>query len=764
MWIKKIKKKKFQFVLISLMLCFTSLILAACVSFVVEISAYTKEFVSYRNCPRLIALCKEAYDQEYFTEHSELMAQTDRITNCDVTVFDNNFWFGEKQLKTYINLAYHVDTTDTFMHQLKLLQGEGNGPADGEIWINSVTADSYGIKVGDIIHMGSSDGKAFRIGGVVATLACPSPYLGVLPYYISDDTASLLNGKAFKSYSFFSKNDMNSQDYINLLPEDFIMNALTTLDANGINISISYLSNIFGGIGVLAAVIVFIVSLIIIRFIIISTLSKEYIEIGTYKALGFTETQITGFYLKSFTSAGILGIIIGGICSFPLIKYLCSKVIRHTGSFQLTERSVVAALCTAVFLTIMLIAGVLLSLCRTRKITPVEAFSISNASTKKKIARSLIKNAYSPLSMAVNDIVRKKRTSIITLTVLIISFYMSTLFLSLNYSLQRMDEMTGQWFTFPQYSAIITTIGQNKELEDFLDQSDLIDYYLYSNMDIDLSGIRSSYDINMNDIYVEIYNDCSEEALGLPLVDGRHPNSNDEILLSYDLAKKIGLETGDWFSIENDHYSNDYLVTGLFSSMYNGGLNILMDGEEFALFQKPDDYNQISLYAKNGITYQELEDSLKERFPEITISQTEPFLEGSMNSLNSISQPLTTLFAIIFSFFSLLNIINLLLMNNIENRRQYGILKAMGFTNGYICIKNMLRISLLTVIAATLSLIIHETLSQKLVFAVIHVNGLIHNASLAFTVTGILFTVIILTTAMFTLPLIKIAPTDLMEE
>lgn len=168
MWIKKIKKKKFQFVLISLMLCFTSLILAACVSFVVEISAYTKEFVSYRNCPRLIALCKEAYDQEYFTEHSELMAQTDRITNCDVTVFDNNFWFGEKQLKTYINLAYHVDTTDTFMHQLKLLQGEGNGPADGEIWINSVTADSYGIKVGDIIHMGSSDGKAFRIGGVVA--------------------------------------------------------------------------------------------------------------------------------------------------------------------------------------------------------------------------------------------------------------------------------------------------------------------------------------------------------------------------------------------------------------------------------------------------------------------------------------------------------------------------------------------------------------------------------------------------------------------
>ncbi len=764
MWLKKMKKKKFQFLLVSMMLCFTSVIFTACISFVIETSAYTDDFISYQNCPRVLALESEAYDTDYFTSHSNLMEVTDHIAQGEVTLFDRNFWFGDKQLKTYLNLAYHVNTLDDFIHPLKLLAGNGTSPAYGEIWINSVTADIYDIKVGDTIHLGTKDGKAFRVGGIVATLICPSPYMGILPYYISEDTAELFDETLLTSYALFSNQEISVDVYKDFVPDDFFVDAVTSADADDIHTSISYLADIFGGVGILAAVIVFIVSLIIIRFIIISTLSKEYVEIGTYKALGFTENQITGFYLKSFVASGTIGILLGGALSFPITRYLCQMVLRHIGIFQITMLSVLTAICVFVLLTLLLTVGVLLSLKKTRKITPIEAFSINNTSSKKKIGRSLIQSAYSPLSVAINDIARKGRTSIITISILIVSFYMATLFLSVNYSLQRMGEMTGQWFTFPDYSAIIPTNGKNSELEQFLNDSDLIDYYLYSNADIDLSGIRSAYDINMKDVYAEIYSDCSEDALSLPLLKGRHPKADDEILMSYDLAKKTNLNVGDWFSIENDCYQNDYLITGLYSSMYNGGLNILIDGEEFAQFGKPDDYNSISLFAKEGVSYEQIEDVVKKAFPECNISQTEVFLEGSVNSLNNISKPLTTLFAIIFSLFSLLNIVNLLIMNNIENRRQYGVLKAMGFTNGYICLKNMLRIFILASLSAALSVLIHTTLSQKIFFGVIHVNGLIPNPQLTAAVTGVLFIIIIITTAMFTLPLRKIAPTDLMEE
>ena len=557
---------------------------------------------------------------------------------------------------------------------------------------------------------------------------------------------------------------MPASEYKELVPDRFFVDGIYALGADSIEQSISYLATIFGGVGILAALIVFVVSLVVIRFIIISTLAREYVEIGTYKALGFTEKEIVGFYLKSFAAAGAAGILLGGLISFPISHYLCNMVIRHLGTFKLTHLSIITTLGVMALLCVVLILGVLIALNRIKKVTPVEAFSINSGSSKKKIGKSLIKNAYSPLSVAINDITRTKSTTLITIAVLTVSFYMSILFLSLNYSLQRMDTMTGEWFCFPQYSAIVAVDGQNPAMDEFFENSEVVKKHVYNNTDVHLSGIRSKYDIDMNSVYANMFSDCSKEALGLPLVKGRHPASDEEILMSYDLSKKLGLTVGDWFSLENDTYSNDYLITGIYSTMFNGGLSIIIDGEEFSNFGKPDRYSSLLIFANDNVSYSTLEQILKSRFTNVSISRTEAFLEGSKSSINSISKPLTTLFAVIFSLFSILNIINLLIMNNIENRRQYGVLKAMGFTNGYICLKNLLRIALLAVLSAALAVLIHSVLSEQLFFAIIHVYGLILNSKLTALVTAVLFAIIILTTAMFTLPLRKISPTELMEE
>ncbi len=764
MWLKKAKKKKFQIILIAAMLCFSAVIFSACIGFFLETKAYTKEYVSYENCPKVVALTNVEYSENYFDLFPTFNDVTDRIEKSRATICESSFWFDGKQIKSYLNIAYHVDNIDTFMHKLELLQGSGKAPSIGEIWINSVTADNYDISVGDYISLGENNSKSFRVGGIVATPICPSPYMGTLPYYINEKTSSLLDGTDATGYAFYANQEIETSEYKEQVPDSFLVTAANTLSADAIERSISYLASIFGGVGILAACIVFVVSIIVIRFIIVSTLSREYVEIGTYKALGFTENEIVGFYLKFFLAASAVGIVLGGALSFFITDYLCNMVLRHLGGFELTHLSLLAALLVTATLLVILTLSVLLSLRKIRKITPIEAFSINSASSKKRIEKSLIKNAYSPFCVAVNDIARKRRSSIITVAVLTVSFYMATLFLTVNYSLERMDEMTAEWFTFPQYDAVVMVNGEDCELNKFLDKNPLVKNYIYCNLDIHLSGLRSDYSVNMDDIYVEIYSRCSENALGIPLIEGRHPKGEDEIMMSYDLAKKLNLEVGEWFSLENDTYSNDYLITGVYSSMYNGGLSILMSGKEFAHFKKPDNYNELLIFLNNDASYEEIESQMLEEFPNINISKTEAFLEGSTNSINSISKPLTTLFAIIFSLFSLMNIINLLIMNNIENRRQYGILKAMGFSNGYICAKNLLQIGLLATVSAGIALALHVTVSQKIFFAVIHVNGLILNMSLALHVTAALFTAIILAAAMFTLPLRRIAPTELMEE
>lgn len=763
MWLKKLKKKKFQFILVGLMLCFTSAIFAACISFVAETKRFTDEYTSYTECPRIVAMADSKYDKSYFEQYEDLMKKTDRICFNDVTVLQNNFYFKDKQIKSYYNPVYHVDNLNNFMHNLKMIEGNEVSPAKGEIWINSVCADSYHIKIGDKICAGSEDGVKLTVSGIVATPICPSPYMGIIPFYIGTSSADMLDGLELKGISFFSNEDMSSNEYMNLLPEEFTINAASLIDADGISISISYLADIFGGVGLLAAAIIFVVSLVIIKFIIMSNLANEYKEIGTYKALGFTSRKIIGIYTKSFIFAGGIGIFTGAAISFPIAQYLCGMVLRHIGTFKLSMISVILAFIAAFLLIGMLTLGVLISLKKICKITPVEAFSTGSPSSKKKIGHALLKNAYSPLFVAINDIAWKRGASIVTIIVLIVSFYMSILFTSVNYSLNRFDQMTGYWFSFPQYDAVIQ-MNSDEVIEDFLKQSDDIDKFVLSNINIGMSGMRTDVDVNENNIYLEIYDDCSEAKLGIPLVSGRHPEADDEILISYDLAKKIGIDNGEWFHMENDSYSNDYLVTGQFSSMYNGGLNIIMNGSEYEKYNRPEHYTDALVFLKSGIPYASFEKAVKKDFPEVNISETASFLEGSMNSLNSISKPLTTMFVIIFSIFSVLNIVNLLIMNNIENRRQYGILKAMGFTNGYICTKNLLKIIILTTVSAAASLLVHVLFSQKLFFGVIHVNGLISNPLLALTVAAILFAIITVITIMFTIPMIKVAPTELMEE
>ncbi len=274
--------------------------------------------------------------------------------------------------------------------------------------------------------------------------------------------------------------------------------------------------------------------------------------------------------------------------------------------------------------------------------------------------------------------------------------------------------------------------------------------------------IDSDYDVN--NIYMMIYSDCSERSLNLPLVDGRYPQSDDEILMSYNLAKILNIKCGEWFHLEDDSYSNDYLVTGTFSSMYDSGINIIMDGEEYFRYGRPDKYRNAMIFLNSNASFKTFEKDAVKNLPYSNISETPPFLEGSVNSINSVSKPLTSMFVIIFSTFSVLNIINLLLINNIENRRQYGILKAMGFTNFYICLKNILRIMILTLISSCNAVLIHFFFSQKIFFGIIHVNGLIKNTSLVFTVTGLLFAAILVISVLFTLPMRKVAPTELMDE
>lgn len=767
MWWKKFKQKKPQFILIGIILCFTAAILSACISFTVETNIFTKKYFSYQECPILFNVIEGDVSETMVTENEDLMKLLDKVTTGNAKFYNANLYIGNKYIKNSSSYFYEIEKIDTLGYNVSVMQGNHDlkCPKDNEIWVCSVGATANDIKVGDQVALGRADGEKLTVSAIVSTPICPSGFMGVYPYYVNKNTLAKIDGVQATAINLFAKDSSVHLEAINnVLPSEFTELRLFSIEADSLIMSTSMLTTIFGGVGIIAALVVFLVSIIIIRFIIKSTLARESKMIGTYKSLGWQTTQIIGFYLKCYLFTGSIGILIGVFLGIPLADYIGKVTTKDLGGFTLTSVTAILCVFTAILLVIILVLNVYFGLKKIGKISPVQALTIGTSSSKEKFNRSLIKSASSPVATAINDIFRKRSMSIIIIFILTVSFYLSTLFCSLNLTFQKFGDNKDVWFAFPKYDCI-AEIKANEEIEDYLIHSEYVKDYTLVNLGTTLINTKSrTTDIDLSNIAMFPFSKLNESVFNIPFVEGRRPSNPYEIAASAGFLKAAKLKVGDYFNIKTETVDKDLLITASYSSMYNGGKTIHITEADYNALGLPAEMEQALIFLNNKSDYEAFRADFENYFEKSDIIKELTFVEPTIKSINMISNPITSALVVIFVLFSILNIINLLLMNNIENRRQYGILKAMGFTSGYICLQSLSKTAILSAVAALLTLILHQFASPVLFYLVIGVNGLERPPLLTTTVIASMFAVIIFTTLMFALPLRKIAPTELMED
>ena len=106
----------------------------------------------------------------------------------------------------------------------------------------------------------------------------------------------------------------------------------------------------------------------------------------------------------------------------------------------------------------------------------------------------------------------------------------------------------------------------------------------------------------------------------------------------------------------------------------------------------------------------------------------------------------------------------MIVMNNNEQQRNFGIMKAYGFSNGYIIRRNVFRLSLLSALGLGIAAILNVAFTHSIYYAVMGVNAY---KTESFETSILLLSglgVIILITILLSLPIKKISPKKLMEE
>lgn len=765
MWLKKLKRKKFQFGVIGIILIFATAILTTCISMSFELDKYIANYYSKdKNADYYITATKGSYDvikkdyenadkiDGYHLDKNTLIYQNTSIKKFNEHVYS-------MVLNNYKDVNYTITPVEGDL--------KSKGPKEGEIWIEQVIATAHNIKVGDTYTLNNKNKDKFKITTIINQSIKPSSMDGGQIIYINQKDYDKFKGNQKIDYITVDS-DLSNQDFIdyisNTLVDDnqaLFINPLTEI----INTA-KLVNTLVISIGIIAAIFMLIVTIVIIRFFIRSTIMSEYSAIGTYKSVGFNTKEIISFYLKCYLFVGSISVIVGSLIGIPSSKLIGSKALENLGEYSISSTTLLISVLVMIVTFLLLYINVKLSLRRIKKITPVDALRIGTTSSKAKIKKSLIKHAHSSLSVAINELFKNKSRSLLMILVITVSFYISMVFLNICYSIETIDVKASSWVACPTAHGFITNNSGNRVIDNkvinYVKNNKYVKTYTYGTLELPIDIECDDKDVNLKYASKMCFNTYDKEHYNINYSEGRPPKSKNEIALSNAILDNSKYKVGDYIELKVDGSYDTFLITAAFDLVGDqSGLQMMN-----SYFKGKEEIYKtgIAVCLKDKNDFDNFKKDLENKFENYKFKDVNDYIGDVRKSIQSILIPVTIIIIVIFLVFTLLNIINLIIMNNKDNRKNNGILKAYGFTNSYILRKEIAKISILSILGLSLATLLNKLFTRSLFWMGLGCDG--YNVSLKYTSCLLIggFALILIVTRIVNNSIKSISPKELMEE
>ncbi|QYE99462.1 ABC transporter permease [Paraclostridium sordellii] len=775
MWKKKIKQKKIQFILTAIILMVSSSIFAISISLTSTVEEYTNEYYKGENIKDIVV---QTYNKDIISRIEDFIEKKEPKENdirySDALMVDRQVFLESKNLD--LSMASLVTFENKKSHPWDVVTTEGekrDTPSKGTIWVPNIIADYKDIKIGDKLRI--KDGKEYKylsVSALVNESLIPNSMVGSTNLYINKEDYNTFNNlvkSQFIGYNSSKEAEDATKELSNYIGDSF---EGLMLDKWITNFVANSTSMITGAIGMSIALLIFIVSIIIIRFVLWSNILKEYKSIGVYKSIGYTSKQIRSIYLKSYGIVGIISITIGSFLSIGFINYMVNLSVKYIGIYEGSNNNFTFIFLTIAIMSLVLITNIYLLLRRINKINPVEAFRVGLTSSKEKFKKSLIKDASSPLSMAINDIFKHKKQNLIIVTILSMVMYVSAFIVSGNYSMENIAYNAWNVFgTIQGDIALDFPTGDesyDKALEELKNDSRILEVRECS---FDVGQIvyldTTKYNIkNAQVITTLIDNYENNEGFNVSIKEGRNPKSKNEIALTEQILKDANLEIGDYIRVKVLGEEKSLLITGSYTSMMSNNYSMRMTLDIVPKDMRNSLLNlNLNATLKDKNDYDSVKKDYKEKYEVASVDISPSLIVQTSKSVVETITPVTRIILTGILIFSILNIINLIMMNNTDNRRNNAIMKSLGFSNKYIISRTSYRIIILTVISSlfgfTLNLIISKNIFK---IAMSGIDGLMIPYNLVSATILFIAIITVLTTIISMLSIRKISIVELMEE
>jgi ABC-type transport system, involved in lipoprotein release, permease component len=712
--IKKIQKRKIQNLLIGIIVASSALLLSTGIGVMLSMNKpIDRMFAEVKSSHDLFIFNEKYYDRDKIENWWKSQSEVDEIQTYNQLTLGPNIKVNGGKLSNEYNFLSEVPENKGDIDNFKMVQGnEIKSPGESEVWVNTGFADLYKVKLGDTL---SIDDRNYKISGILVDTQFSSLMMGTQRFWVKPGELQKYpeykNGPGY-ALSIRYKNPSSSdamwhrfEKYINA---PLIGSAVRYSDVYSCYATILKFTGVFM---IFFSIITIITAVSITRFVISNSIYNDYKNIGIYKALGFSSKDINLIYVLQYFIISFVFATLGIAGSKFTIDKMIASNLKTIGMDSIRSSYVVPFTVTFIIIISVVIITSLLCARKTNTIKPVEAMR-ENTSAKHVLGRNALNsrlfNIFPPsAAVGIRGIINNKKSAAVIFITILITLFSGLSGVNLLHTTDAIGRNLGYW----GFDNSMVDVKQKtwddafiKELEQDIKNDNRVKNYSTFNFYQDTSFVNKNGDIEKFTT-VQVLGDRAD-SMGFTDMEGRDPLKGNEVSVSVNTARDNNIHVGDYMQVYIKDKKYDLLVVGIYQSLNNLGKGMRLY-EGTVKEADPNYVYSILLDLKDKSSINSYMDDMKSKYGEkIIINDRQSEFDGQISMMNSGSTASVMMIIVIMLSICFLNIFNIVLMNINQERKNYGIYKAIGMTSGQIRNSIVIRISLVFLFALIFALLL----------------------------------------------------------
>ncbi|MBP3918341.1 MAG: ABC transporter permease [Clostridia bacterium] len=474
--------------------------------------------------------------------------------------------------------------------------------------------------------------------------------------------------------------------------------------------------------GVLSAMafIILLIALVVIASNIMNYIQTNMKNLGALKAIGYTSKQLISTLLLQFTGLTLLVSMIGAALSYALLPALNQMMIAQTGIpyaihfLPLPFFLSLGILCGAVTLVVWYAAG------RIKKIEAITALRSGVQTHNFKCNHIALEKTKAPLHLALalkTTLSSMKHNVTICITMLVLSLVVVFSGLMIQNMILDMSSFLNLIVGEMADSCINVQVEAEDQFLNEMTQDDRVEkVYLFTSINISHADGA--------ELLASVCNDFSLLNNQNVVFEGRFPKYDNEIALAAKYAKEHNMRIGDEITIKGNGKQETYLICGYTQLSNNLGRDCLLTREGY---EKLGSLTNTSYYINlaDGADIDAFNLDIKESLGSDVVNTTiniEATVEGSAK-VYVMLMTIIVIAILVLSAIVIVFVLYLLVRTMLNHKmRDYGILKALGFTTGQLILQTALSFMPTVILSTVVGLFVSSLVINPL--TAVFLNGI----------------------------------------